>query len=157
MIPNKVTYGIMGGGAIGAVQVIGLRKLDDNMANAYTSSLATNTSAPAPFLANQLGNFGSPSVLVDVATGVSAIAIGYYDNIKGKMNDSINGALLGYGATTFAGGIMNGLYPTASWASMVKKIKGNTSSSTSSSSASVPTASATLIRSSSSSTSGSSL
>lgn len=152
MIPQKVSYGIMGGGAFGAVQVVGLRKLDDNMVIAYTSSLATNISTPPPFLASQLGNFGSPSAIVDLATGISAMGVGYYENRKGNLNDATNALLLGYGATTLAGGILSGLFPTVQWASMVKNLKGGNSSSPSLlSMTNVPRASATLVRSSGSS------
>ena len=151
MIPKKVTYGIMGGGAVGAVQSIGLRKLDENMVSAYTSSLATNISTPPPFLASQLGNFGSPSVLLDLATGVTSIGIAYYNNTRGKMDDVVNSVLFGYGATTLVGGIMNGIFPTMAWSSMVNNLK-KSSSSSSSGSYSVPTASVSLVRTSGSGT-----
>lgn len=155
MIPTKVTYGVMVGGAVGAFQSIGMRQLDINMVNAYTSSLTTNTSTPLPFLAKSLGNFGSPSVDINLLSGALALGIAYYANKKGKLGDAMNGAILSYGATTLVGGIANGLFPTASWSAMVKASNPSGSSSTTSGTTGVPTASAVLIRTSSTSSTGS--
>ncbi len=153
MIPDKVQYGFIAGTALGVVQVGLLRNYDNTLAEAFASSLATNASTPAPFLAGSMGNFGSPSVVIDLATGAVALGVAFYANRKGKFSDSVNGFLFGYGTATFVGGIMDGIFPNARWANMVAYLNGSSSPS-SFSSLSIPKASAVLIKSGSTSGSG---
>lgn len=68
-----------------------------------------------PSLVPQIGNFGRPSALIGIVTGVAAIAVGYLAmarKIAIISDPRIQFALLGYGGSVLATGILAGMGTT---------------------------------------------
>lgn len=112
------------GSVIGATQEVLLRELADvPMANSYLSGAVTKP----PFLMAQMGSFGSPSVVTGLITGVAGVALGLDGLYKGHVikSSAVASGVLGYGATSLGGAVLNGIYPSTAWANAVAKDPSN--------------------------------
>lgn len=122
MISGKIIASEIIGGVAGTAFVLGMREgITKPMAESYLKAKAAGQTVSPPFLMKQAGGFGSPSFVIGMIGGGTALGVG----LAGAYKDvplrgaAVNSGLITFGASAITASIFDGVFPSNEWGAAV--------------------------------------
>lgn len=124
MLTKETVAAVSIGSAVGALQAVGFRELDNYLAGQFLTAKQSGGSPTPPLLMKQLGNFGGFSVLVNGLVSTAETGIGLYGAFSRKSvyfnrHPNVAVGLLGAGFSGLVGAFGSMAFPPVQWSNAV--------------------------------------